>query len=223
MTLLLVFTLGRFEERNRDASRQHLPSQSKLQIHPSSCEFLLLTKKKNDTYVFLSAAFHLFTCSSWLRILCVLIAGGPRGVRLKLLCGCKMIRGTQTGSCAPEITIALLMSLKLHLLSLCSTTHSSCQDQWQKSKGGGGGVRGFIRVSWVRNENGQRQVVWTQLLPSQVARDFDMWCTNWILQLDPGALAPFGQATGWSICSPACQEASSLLYGLLRRFCLLDD
>lgn len=164
-------------------------------------------------------------CSSWLAILWVFIARGlaAEGQR-RSVCVWNDL-STQTGCCAPEITLALLMSSKLHLLFLCSSTHSSRQEPrlggWCDVVGGG-----FIRVSWVRNESGQRQEVWPQLLPSQVAGDFDMWYTNRILQLDSQSTCgshPLRQATGWNIWNTLCQEVSSLLYRLLHQLCLLDD
>lgn len=42
----------------------------------------------------------------------------------------------------------------------------------------------FIQVSWVRNGRRQKQAVWTLLLPSQVAGNFDMWYRKRILRAD---------------------------------------
>lgn len=103
-----------------------------------------------------------------------------------------------------------LMSSKLHRLFLCGCTH--CPGAETQIGGlafffflfGGGDSGSFLRISWVKNESGQRQKVWTLLLPFQVAGDFDMWYMNRILQRDSLSTCgthPLGRTVGWSICS----------------------
>lgn len=115
---------------------------------------------------------------------------GPRSIRLKLLCVCRMIWVLKQAAvpwrspslCWCHQSYTSFSFVPPHILHVRSRGRDRGVDVMRRWWWWCWGC--FMRVSRVRNESGQRQVVWTQLLPSQVAGDFDMWHTNRILQLD---------------------------------------
>lgn len=193
-TILYIFSQWEKQtNRNRDGFMVtwHCPLQSKPKrisafvksIHTHTHTPIIYKKTMLEIYIYISAvAFHVLILIS--NSLCA-HSQKPHSIRLKLLCVCRMICALKQAA----------VPWRSPLLCWCHQTYTSFSfvpphiPHVRSRDGGGGiggvgvGVVGFIRVSWVRNENGQRQVVWTQLLPSQVAGDFDMWYTNRILQL----------------------------------------
>lgn len=197
-TILYIFSsMGVLKERKRASFvvTCHVVSQTNPQRHPmlhgsfSFCEINI---------AFWQCFFYPFMC------LCA-HSQGPRSIRLKLLCVCRMIWVLKQAAvpwrspslCWCHQSYTSFSFVPPHILHVRSRGRDRGVDVMRRWWWWCWGC--FMRVSRVRNESGQRQVVWTQLLPSQVAGDFDMWHTNRILQLDSQSTCsspPLGRRQG---------------------------